>query len=71
MHNPKLDEHPGSNAAKDLDNWISGDDSMTGAQAFYLSPLCEEAGVEPHEGDLGKAEASRHIDELRAKLGRE
>ena len=71
LHNPKLDEHPGSNTHKDPDNWVSGDDPMTGAQASYLSTLCEEAGVKLPEGDLTKAEASRHIDELKAKLGRD
>lgn len=31
LRNPKLDEHPGSNTEKDPDNWVSGDDPMTGA----------------------------------------
>ena len=34
-HNPKLDENPGSNTEKDPENWVSGDDPMTGAQASY------------------------------------
>ena len=71
LHNPKLDEHPGSNTEKDPDNWVSGDDPITGAQASYLATLCEEAGVQLPPGDLTKADASRHIDELKAKLGRE
>ena len=70
LHNPKLDEHPGSNTEKDPDNWVSGDDPITGAQASYLATLCEEAGVQLPTGDLTKADASRHIDELKAKLGR-
>ena len=45
-HNPKLDQHPGSNTEKDPDDWVSGDDPMTGAQASYLTTLCEEAKVE-------------------------
>ena len=44
MHNPKLDEHPASNTEKAPDNWVSGDDPMTGVQASYLVTLCEEAG---------------------------
>lgn len=44
---------------------------MTGAQASYLSTLCEEAGVELTTEDFTKAEAARHIDEVKAKLGRE
>lgn len=69
LHNPKLDEHPGSNTAKDPEDWVSGDDPMTGAQASYLTTLCEEAKVEPPKGDLSKAAASQLIDELKAKLG--
>jgi len=71
LHNPKLDEHPGSNAEKDPENWVSGDDPMTGAQASYLTTLCEEAKVEPPADDLTKAQASQMIDELKQKLGRE
>lgn len=71
LHNPKLDEQPGSNAEKDPEDWVSGDDPITGAQASYLTTLCEEAGVEMPSGDLSKADASRHIDELKAKLGRQ
>ncbi len=69
LHNPKLDEHPGSNAEKDPDNWVSGDDPMTGAQASYLTTLCEEAKIDPPQADLSKAEASKMIDELKQKLG--
>jgi hypothetical protein len=70
MQNPKLDEHPGSNTEKDPDDWVSGDDPMTGAQASYLTTLCEEAGEESPQEGLSKAEASKRIDELKAKLGR-
>lgn len=69
-HNPKLDEHPGSNTEKDPADWVSGDEPMTGAQASYLTTLSEEAGEAPPPGDLTKAEASRRIDALKAKLGR-
>ncbi len=34
-----------SNAEKDPDDWVTGDETMTGAQASYLKTLCEEAGV--------------------------
>lgn len=70
LHNPNLDEHPGSNAEKDPDNWVSGDDPMTGAQASYLTTLCEEARIDPPADNLSKAEASKMIDELKAKLQR-
>ncbi|MFC0205624.1 DUF3072 domain-containing protein [Novosphingobium soli] len=70
LHNPKLDDHPGSNTEKDPHDWVSGDDPMTGAQASYLTTLCEEAGVAPPADGMTKAEASVQIDALRAKLGR-
>ena len=38
-------EAPG-NADKPVNDWITGDEPMTGAQASYLKTLCEEAGVE-------------------------
>ena len=67
--NPKRDPEPPSNMAKDPGEWVSGDDPMTGAQASYLKTLAEEAH-EPSAFDpqLTKAEASRRIDRLRAKL---
>ena len=68
LENPKLDADPGSNTQKDPDQWVSGHDPMTGAQASYLTTLCEEAGVAPPGGDLDKAAASKMIDELKAKL---
>ena len=58
-----------SNAQKDPDEWVTGDETMTGAQASYLKTLCEEAG-EPFDPKLTKAEASKRIDELQAKTGR-
>lgn len=70
IHNPKLDEHPGSNTEKDPEDWVSGEDPMTGAQASYLTTLCEEAGEEPPSEGLTKAEASQRIDALKAQLGR-
>lgn len=69
-HNPKLDPHPESNTLKDPDNWVSGDEPMTGAQASYLTTLAEEAHVEPPEEELTKAEASKQIDALKEQLGR-
>lgn len=70
LHDPKLDEHPGSNTEKDPSEWVSGHDPMTGAQASYLTTLSEEAGEEPPAADLSKAEASERIDALKGKLGR-
>ena len=58
-----------TNTRKDPDEWVTGNESMTGAQASYLKTLSEQAG-EPTAFDvkLSKAEASRRIDKLRAKL---
>ena len=67
--NPKLEENPGSNTQKDPDQWVSGDEPMTGAQASYLTTLCEEAGEELPPQNLTKAEASKRIDELKNRLG--
>ena len=60
---------PVSNAEKDPENWVTGDEKMTGAQASYLKTLCEEAGEEFDDG-LTKAEASERIDALQEKNGR-
>jgi len=65
--NPKT--HPTSNAEKDPDDWTTGDEAMTGAQASYLKTLSEEAGAEFEDG-LTKAEASKRIDALQEKTGR-
>ena len=65
--NPKA--NPVGNAAKDPDDWVTGDEEMTGAQASYLKTLSEEAGEEFDDG-LTKAEASKKIDELQEKTGR-
>jgi Protein of unknown function (DUF3072) len=69
--NPKVETDPDtpSNLQKDPDDWVTGGESMTGAQASYLKTLCEEAG-EDFDPNLTKAEASRRIDELQAKTGR-
>ena len=68
MSNPKAE--PTDNAKKDPDEWLSGDDPMTGAQASYLRMLCEQAGVHDKSQDnLTKAEASKLIDEMRQKAG--
>jgi hypothetical protein len=68
MSNPKTDT--GSNTQKNPDDWVSGDEPMTGAQASYLKTLCEQAhrSQDFHE-HLTKAEASKLIDEMREKAG--
>ena len=63
-------QHPTGNAVKDPDDWVSGDEAMTGAQASYLQTLSEEAGAEI-DPSLSKADASKRIDELRGKTRRD
>jgi hypothetical protein len=58
-----------SNTQKDPDDWVTGDEAMTGAQRSYLKTLSDEAG-EPLDEDLTKAEASKRIDELQERTGR-
>ena len=65
--NPKIGP-ANSNTEKEPDEWVSGGDPMTGAQASYLKTLSEEL----HEPDnfkpeLTKAEASRRADALKSK----
>jgi len=69
--NPKIPTDPNrpSNLEKDPDEWTTGDERMTGAQASYLKTLCEEAREE-FDPDLTKAEASKRIDALQEKTGR-
>jgi Protein of unknown function (DUF3072) len=65
---PEIDPAPNSNTEKDLDDWVSGDEPMTGAQSPYLKTLseeCDEPGA--FAPDLTKAEASKGIDALKAK----
>ena len=66
---PTTDSATPSNTEKDPDDWTTGSETMTGAQASYLKTLCEEAG-ESFDPALTKAEASKMIDALQAKTGR-
>jgi uncharacterized damage-inducible protein DinB len=54
---------------RDPEDWKTGDEPMTAAQASYLRTLSEEAG-EPFEDGLTKAQASERIDALRARSPR-
>ena len=60
LANPKLDDDPGSNTEKAPDNWVSGDDPMTGAQASYLTTLSEEAGQAPPPDRRPKRRSRSH-----------
>lgn len=68
--NPKVDPGPHSNLEKDPDDWTTGDDPMTDAQASYLKTLSEQAHKpEAFAEVLSKAEARKRIDMLRGELG--
>ncbi len=54
---------------KDPEEWVTGDEPMTGAQRSYLDTLAREAGEEL-PADLTKAEASEHIERLQSRSER-
>jgi hypothetical protein len=61
--------NPTSAAEKNPDEWVTGDEPMTGAQASYLATLAHDSGREVDE-TMTKAEASKLIDELQAQSPR-
>lgn len=64
------DDAPGvGSPEKDPQDWVTGDEPMTGPQGSYLSTLAREAGEEVPD-DLTKAQASERIEELQARTGR-
>jgi hypothetical protein len=56
-------------AEKDPEEWVTGDEPMTGPQESYLHTLAREAGVDVPDR-LSKAEASELIDALQPKSSR-
>jgi Protein of unknown function (DUF3072) len=69
MSQARIADNENSNMIKDPEDWVTGDEEMTGAQRSYLQTLCEEAGEE-FDPNLTKAEASKRIDELQQQTGR-
>jgi hypothetical protein len=70
--NPKVHPAPTSNTEKNPDDWVSGDDAMTGAQASYLKTLSEQLHKpDAFDSSLTKADASKRIDALKAWLAKE
>lgn len=70
--NPKVSpDGTNSNQIKDPDDWVTGHEPMTGAQASYLKTLSEQAhDPKAYEPELDKAEASKRIDQLKQETGR-
>ncbi len=64
-----MTNEPIANAEKDPDDWVTGDEPMTGPQQSYLQTLAREAGEELPE-TLTKAQASTEIERLQEKTGR-
>lgn len=54
---------------KDPDDWVTGEEPMTGPQRSYLQTLAREAGEDVPD-DLTKAQASELIDRLQERTGR-
>ena len=59
----------GSNLEKDPEDWVTGDEPMTGAQESYLKTLSDQAD-ETLDPSLTKAQASERIEELQEATGR-
>ena len=57
-----------NSAAKPPEEWVTGEEPMTGAQDSYVHTLARKAGEEVPD-EMTKAEASMKIDELRGKTG--
>jgi hypothetical protein len=58
-----------SGAIKDPEEWVTGDEPWTAAQASYLQTLSREAGTEPPT-EMTKADAAKLIEELQEQTGR-
>jgi hypothetical protein len=73
VHSPMRNQSSNDNAQpalqRDPDEWKTGDEPMTDAQRSYLETLSRETGEE-FDDTLTKAEASKRIDDLRARSPR-
>ena len=63
MSEQQLNSRNNGAAAKDPDQWVTGDEPATASQMSYLQTLATDSGREVPE-QLSKADASRLIDEL-------
>lgn len=53
---------------RDPDDWVTGEEPISGPQRSYLDSLARRAGEEIG-ADLTKAQASEHIERLQPKSG--
>jgi hypothetical protein len=66
IDNPKTKPDAAGNQIKDPEDWVTGNEPMTGAQASYLKTLSEQAhDPKAFDPNLDKAEASKRIDQLK------
>lgn len=56
-------------AERPTEEWVTGDEPMTGPQRSYLHTLAQEAGEKVDDG-LTKAQASEAIERLQSETGR-
>ena len=64
-----MTDTPNRSPEKPIEEWVTGDEPMTGPQESYLRTLAHEAGVDVPDG-LTKAAASEMIDDLQRRTGR-
>ena len=53
---------------QDPNTWTTGDEKATGKQMGYVAVMAKKAG-ESVPGEMGKTDASKKIEELKAKTG--
>lgn len=81
MTDPRTDElhdtdtatdgpHVPDSAEKPVEEWVTGDEPMTGPQRSYLHTLAREAGEEVPDPEPSKAAASVLIERLQRATGR-
>ena len=63
------DDQVSTNPERPTDQWVTGDEPMTGPQESYVKTLAQEAGEEVPD-DLTKAQASDTIERLQNETGR-
>lgn len=66
---PQDDLQNNRNAAKDPDDWKTGDEPATAAQLSYIQTMATEAQRDVPE-NLTKADAAKLIEELQQQTGR-
>ena len=69
MKNTNTNDNQDQGLQRDPDEWKTGDEPMTDAQASYLRTLSDDVG-EDFDPNMSKADASRRIDELQQRSPR-